>query len=40
MVANSLREYEDKTAIILISDGKESCDSNPCDMGKKLKDSG
>jgi Ca-activated chloride channel family protein len=40
MVANSLREYEDKTAIILISDGKESCDSNPCDMVKKLKDSG
>ncbi len=39
-VANSLRQYEDQTTIILISDGKESCDADPCATAKQLKAEG
>ncbi len=39
-VANSLRQYEDQTTIILISDGKESCDQDPCATARQLKAEG
>ena len=39
-VANSLRQYEDQTTIILISDGRESCDQDPCATAKQLKREG
>ena len=39
-VANSLRQYEDQTTIILISDGRESCEEDPCVTAKQLKAEG
>jgi Ca-activated chloride channel family protein len=39
-VANSLRQYEDQTTIILISDGRESCEEDPCATAKQLKAEG
>jgi Ca-activated chloride channel family protein len=39
-VANKLRRYEDQTTIILISDGRESCDADPCVTAKLLKAEG
>ena len=36
-VANELEYKTDKATIILISDGKETCDSNPIEAIKKLK---
>ncbi len=40
LAADKLKYTEDKATVILISDGKESCDNNPCDMAKKLKREG
>jgi len=40
LAAKKLRQTEDKATVILISDGKESCSSNPCDMAKELKKEG
>ncbi|HHD81369.1 MAG TPA: VWA domain-containing protein, partial [Campylobacterales bacterium] len=39
-VADELKYTEEKATIILISDGKESCDSNPCDVAKDLEKKG
>ncbi len=39
-VANSLRQYEEQTTIILISDGRESCEEDPCVTAKQLKAEG
>ncbi len=40
MVAKELQTTEDKATIILISDGKETCDLDPCLTVKELKDKG
>ena len=39
-VAEELKFTEEKATIILISDGKESCDANPCDVAKNLEKRG
>ena len=39
-VADSLRSGNDPASIILISDGKETCNPDPCAMVRSLKDSG
>ncbi len=39
-VANQLRQSEEASTIILISDGKESCDADPCATAKALKAEG
>ena len=39
-VAEELKFTEEKATIILISDGKESCDANPCDVAKELEKKG
>ncbi len=39
-VAERLRGSEDPATIILISDGKESCDADPCRVAKELKSMG
>ena len=38
--ANDLRYTEEKATIILISDGKETCDPDPCGTAKQLKKEG
>ncbi len=38
--ANSLRYTEDKATVILISDGKETCDADPCATAKELEEQG
>lgn len=38
--AEALKYTEDKATVILISDGKETCDFDPCEVGKKLEESG
>jgi len=38
--ANELKYTEDKATIILISDGKETCDIDPCATAKELKKQG
>ncbi len=40
IVAEGLKTLEDETTIVLISDGEETCDSDPCAMVKSLKASG
>ena len=40
LVADKLRSNEDTTTIILISDGRESCDADPCATAKQLKAEG
>jgi hypothetical protein len=40
MVADELKSREGETTIILVSDGIETCDKDPCATIKKLKDSG
>lgn len=40
MVTESLKSREGETTIILVSDGIETCDKDPCATIKKLKDSG
>ncbi len=39
-VAESLKTLEDETTIILVSDGEETCEGDPCKMVKELKASG
>jgi Ca-activated chloride channel family protein len=39
-VANELKYTEEKATIILISDGKETCDIDPCQTAKALKKEG
>lgn len=38
--AEALKYTEDKATVILISDGKETCAFDPCEVGKKLEESG
>ncbi len=38
--AEELKYTEEKATIILISDGKETCDTNPCGVAKELKEKG
>jgi len=40
LAANELKYTEDKATIILISDGKETCDTDPCATAKELKKQG
>ena len=40
LTADRIKHLEDETTIILVSDGKETCDPDPCNMVKKLKASG
>ncbi|MBL4774375.1 MAG: VWA domain-containing protein [Alcanivoracaceae bacterium] len=40
LAAEELKYTEDKATVILISDGKESCHLNPCEVAKKLESSG
>ncbi|MEA1897394.1 MAG: VWA domain-containing protein [Bacteroidota bacterium] len=37
ITAEKLKTMEDKTTIIMVSDGKESCQGDPCAMVKQLK---
>jgi hypothetical protein len=39
-VAEAMKYQEEKSTMILISDGKESCDPNPCATAKSLKEKG
>jgi Ca-activated chloride channel family protein len=39
-VAESLKTLEDETTIILVSDGEETCEGDPCALVKELKESG
>lgn len=38
--ADALKYTEEKTTVILISDGKETCDPDPCSTAKELKKQG
>jgi Ca-activated chloride channel family protein len=38
--AEVLKFTEEAATVILISDGKETCDFDPCEVGKKLEESG
>ena len=38
--AETLKYTEDKATVILISDGKETCKFDPCEVGKQLEESG
>lgn len=38
--AEKIRHLEDETTIILVSDGKETCEGDPCALVKELKSSG
>ena len=40
LTAERLKRMEDETTIILVSDGKETCDPDPCGLVKELKDAG
>ncbi len=40
MVADTLRIKEGETTIVLVSDGKETCDKDPCGVVRSLKASG
>jgi Ca-activated chloride channel family protein len=40
LTAERLKRLEDETTIILVSDGKETCDPDPCGLVKELKASG
>ena len=40
LTAERIKHLEDETTIILISDGKETCDPDPCGLVKDLKASG
>ena len=40
MVAEEVKSKEAETTIVLVSDGIETCDTNPCGAIKTLKDSG
>ena len=38
--ATALRYTEDKATVILITDGEETCQADPCKLGTELKESG
>ncbi len=38
--AEALKYTENKATVILVSDGKETCDFDPCEVGRKLEESG
>lgn len=38
--AQALRSTESRATVILISDGEETCDANPCDVAKELERTG
>jgi len=38
--AEALKYTEEKATVILISDGRETCELNPCEAGRKLEESG
>ena len=38
--AVKLKEREDETVIILVSDGKETCEGDPCELVRELKEAG
>jgi len=40
MVVNDLRQKENETSIILVSDGLETCHSDPCALVRELKETG
>ena len=40
ITAEKLKALEDETTIILVSDGKETCEGDPCTLVKELKQSG
>lgn len=40
IAAQSMKYTKNKATVILISDGKETCDLDPCDVGKSLEESG
>ncbi len=40
LVADRLKSFEDETTIVLISDGEETCNADPCGVVKRLKESG
>lgn len=40
LTAEQIKHLEDETTIILVSDGKETCDPDPCGLVKDLKASG
>ncbi len=40
LTAERIRNMEDTTTIILVSDGRETCDPDPCGLVKALKESG
>jgi Ca-activated chloride channel family protein len=40
IAAQKLRFTEDKATVILVSDGKESCDMDPCQAAKELEENG
>ncbi|MBN2397881.1 MAG: VWA domain-containing protein [Deltaproteobacteria bacterium] len=40
MVADTLKTKEGETTIVLVSDGKETCDKDPCGVVRSLKNSG
>ncbi len=40
LTAERIKNLEDETTIILVSDGKETCDPDPCGLVKELKASG
>ena len=40
MVADSLKTKEVETTVVLVSDGIETCDADPCGVVKSLKESG
>ncbi len=40
LVADKLKSFEDETTIVLVSDGEETCNADPCEVVKKLKNSG
>jgi Ca-activated chloride channel family protein len=40
MAAEALKYTEERATVILVSDGKETCEADPCKLGKELKEKG
>ncbi|MCP5085389.1 MAG: VWA domain-containing protein, partial [Rhodobacteraceae bacterium] len=38
--AEALKYTEDKATVILVSDGRETCDFDPCEVGRRLEEAG
>ncbi len=38
--AEALKYTEEKATVILVSDGRETCELNPCEVGRKLEEAG